>query len=437
MTDSENHYEVVMPKLGLTMTEATIVEWHKTEGEHIEKDEVLFTLETEKTSLDIEAPVSGAVHILYPQGETVPVQSVIATIEGDISQLLRERAPVAEANSSLQEIRATPKARKAARKLGVSLVGLSGSGPRDMVVVADVEAALDAQAEVRATPVARRVAEHMGVDLTQVAGTGSRGMITRADVEQSAGKATDARESTAIKDVSPPMVEEAQPLTGLRAIIAERMSTGWQERPQVTVNTEVDATNLVSARQQLNAELAAFNGGEKVSYNAFILKAVARALQELPYLNVQLTEDGLVHMPNINVGLAVDTDRGLLVPVVRDADKKDLLTVNQVLLELAQRAVAGQCLPDELSGGTFTVTNLGMYDVDDFTPIINPPESAILGVGRITPKPVVWEGQITIRPRMTLSLSFDHRLIDGAPAARFLQRVKQLIERPIVLVSRN
>jgi pyruvate dehydrogenase E2 component (dihydrolipoamide acetyltransferase) len=220
----------------------------------------------------------------------------------------------------------------------------------------------------------------------------------------------------------------AQPLSGLRAVIAERLSASWRERPHVTLTTEADATNLVSARQQLTEEL-----GRKVAYDALLVALVARALREQPGINARLTERGIEQVAEINIGVAVDTERGLLVPVVHDVAGRDLLQIQQALAELVERALAGRSLPDDLSGGTFTITNLGMFEVDAFTPIINPPESAILGVGRIIAKPVAVDRQVVVRDRMTLSLSFDHRLIDGAPAARFLQRVKQLVERPFAL----
>jgi pyruvate dehydrogenase E2 component (dihydrolipoamide acetyltransferase) len=217
----------------------------------------------------------------------------------------------------------------------------------------------------------------------------------------------------------------------LRGIIAERLSQSWRERPQVTLTTDADATNLVAARQQLNAELA--STGEKISYNALLIKLVAQALHEQPNINVQLTASGLQTMSEINIGLAVDTERGLLVPVVRDPLQKSLRQINADMLALAERAVKGRSHPDDLSGGTFSVTNLGAYEIDAFTPLVNPPECAILGVGRIVSKPVGLNGQIVLRDMLALSLSFDHRLVDGAPAAKFLQRVKQLIERPFTL----
>jgi pyruvate dehydrogenase E2 component (dihydrolipoamide acetyltransferase) len=231
-----------------------------------------------------------------------------------------------------------------------------------------------------------------------------------------------------LPEPAPPVDGGLQALTGLRAVIAERLSASWRERPHVTLTTEADATNLASARLQLTQEL-----GQKVAYDALLVALVARALREQPFMNVRLTEQGIEQLSQINVGVAVDTERGLLVPVVRDAATKNLIQVQQMLAELVERALAGRSLPDDLSGGTFTITNLGMFDIDAFTPIINPPESAILGVGRIAAKPVAIDRQVVVRDMMTLGLSFDHRLIDGAPAARFLQRVKQLVERPFVL----
>jgi pyruvate dehydrogenase E2 component (dihydrolipoamide acetyltransferase) len=298
-----------------------------------------------------------------------------------------------------------------------------------MVVAADVEQAAgleqaaEARTEIKVSPVARKVAGKESLDLATVTGTGPGGRIMRQDVERALAGEPLAHSAQGLP--TPPGI---RPLTGLRAVIAERLSASWRERPHVTLTTEVDATNLVSARRQAMSEL-----GQKVSYDALLVALVARALREHPDLNVRLAEAGLETVPDIHVGVAVDTDRGLLVPVVRDAGKKDLGQILVALSGLLERARTGRSLPDDLTGGTFTITNLGMFEIDAFTPIINPPESAILGVGRILSKPVGLEGQIVLRDMMTLSLSFDHRLVDGAPAARFLQRVKQLIERPFAL----
>jgi pyruvate dehydrogenase E2 component (dihydrolipoamide acetyltransferase) len=423
---NENRYEVVMPKLGLIMTEAQLTEWHKQDGEWIAKGEPLFSLESDKSEIEIESPANGRLQILIPAGETVPVMTPVA-------YLLRENAaataPTAAAPKPQSQsiVRATPKARIAARKLGIDLAALSGSGPRGMIVTADLPNTdlpqLAPQSTVQATPVAKKMAAELGLDLQTIKGTGENGRITRDDVTRTAA-ALIAR--PAATQPTPSL-----PLTGLRGVIAERLSAGWRERPQVTLTTEIDATNLVSARQQLMAEM-----GQKVSYNAFFMAAAARALHEQPHVNACLTEAGLVHLPDINVGIAVDTERGLLVPVVRNAAAKSITELSTEIDELAQRALSGQSLPDELTGGTFTITNLGAFGIDAFTPIINPPETAVLGIGRIVKRPFAVGQQVEVRDTVVLSLSFDHRLLDGGPAAHFLQRIGQLVERPFALTAR-
>jgi pyruvate dehydrogenase E2 component (dihydrolipoamide acetyltransferase) len=235
-------------------------------------------------------------------------------------------------------------------------------------------------------------------------------------------------------------------MTGLRRIIAQRMAASDAETARVTLVTEADATTFVEVRAQLKADVAE-NWGFAPGYNDLLGLIVARALGEFPYMNARLGEEGtdgaIERLPYVNLGMAVDTERGLLVPVIRDADQKGLRAFGAEFRELVERARVGRSRPDDLSGGTFTITNLGMYDVDAFTPIINLPEAAILGVGRIQPKMVVLgsepgeddEWQTAVRQMWTLSLTFDHRLVDGAPAARFLQRIKQLVENPYLLLS--
>lgn len=387
---ADDAYTVVMPKLGLIMTEALLVEWRKQEGEWIEKGEVLFAMESDKSTLEIEAPASGYVHILVTAGEVVPVQTPICLI----SNQLQSSKPVVEQPPKMQEVYSDVKMFKQPDAISVS----------------------DVARRVAASPKARALARRLNLDLTKISASGPKGMIVTDDVENVS------------KQKAAP--SEMLPLSGLRAVIAERLSASWREKPQVTLVTEIDATDLVSARSQIQLET-----GKKLSYNAFFMAAVARALYEHPYVNVRLEKGGLCQMEAIHIGIAVDTPRGLMVPVVRDVDRKSLLEIDDELKRLAANALEGRSTPDELSGGTFTITNLGQFGVDAFTPIINPPEAAILGVGRISPRPFVVNGQLAVRETITLSLSFDHRLLDGAPAARFLQRISQLLERPVLLYS--
>lgn len=431
MSELTSTFEVVMPRLGLTMTEARIVEWLKAEGAWVEKGENLFILESEKATLEIESPASGKVHILVPVDRVVPILTPIAVVEGSREAALhpaeklelpstlprrKESATPAVMRPSAAgagQVRATPRARTLARQKGIPLEDLVGSGPRGMAVAADVLAWNPTKAAARVSPVAQKIAAEKGIDLAAVRGSGPHGQVMRSDLEKAAVGPSRGEPSP-----------DLSALTGLRGVIARRLSASWSERPQVTLTTEADATALVAMRTQIQAEW-----NLKVSYNAFILKLVAKALRDHPNLNVRLGPQGIQVLPDINIGLAVDTERGLLVPVLFNADQKPLLKIHEELQGLIQRATEGKCLPDELTGGTFTITNLGMYDIDAFTPIINPPECAILGVGRIASKPVGLEGQIVLRERMALSLSFDHRLVDGGPAAQFLQRVKGMIEQ--------
>ncbi|MFQ5813042.1 MAG: dihydrolipoamide acetyltransferase family protein [Anaerolineae bacterium] len=401
--------EVILPKLGQTMEEGTIVEWLKQEGEPVQRGEVLFMVETDKATLEVEATARGFLRkILVPVGETVSVLTVVALItktpDEDISayeprfQVPGSRFQVAEAaepatlKPETSRVIASPRARRAARERGVDLAQVTGSGPNGRIVERDVVAYLERWP--KATP-----------------------------------------EAPFAPPGEVPSVESV-PLTRLRRIIAERMATSARETARVTLVTEADATAFVEAREQLKADVAE-EWGFAPGYNDLLGIIVARALREFPHMNARLSADGqaIERLSAVNLGMAVDTERGLLVPVIQDADRKGLRAFGVEFRTLAERARAGKSLPDDLAGGTFTITNLGMHEVDAFTPIINLPEAAILGVGRIQPQPVVCEGEIVVRQMWMLSLTFDHRVVDGAPAARFLQRIKQLVENPYLLLG--
>lgn len=450
--------EIVMPKVGLTMTEGTLAEWHKREGEQVNKGEPLFTFETEKSSLEYESPEAGVLgKILVQVGQTVPCFTPVAVLGDGVAPtaatqqvaMNRQIAPLddtpptnlqtpPQGRSSISNLKqpASPRSKLRAKEMGIDLAQVKGSGPdgaiRERDVLQRVSAPLQAPA-IKATPLAAKLAGELGVDLGQMQGTGPEGKITRDDVERAARERLQSPASNVMRETSSVMrdapVAKPQSLSPIRRVTAQRMAANAKTAPHVTLFTEADATELASARNQLNAEMP-----EKISYNTLLIAICAKALKEQPAVNASWQDDDIVVHAQINIGLAVDTPRGLLVPVIRDAGGKPISQLHRDVADAVARAGEGKSKPDELSGGTFTITNLGMFEIDGFTPIINLPEAAILGVGRIAPKPVAKGEQVVVRQMLTLSLSFDHRVVDGAPAGRFLQRIKQLIERPFALM---
>ena len=262
----------------------------------------------------------------------------------------------------------------------------------------------------------------MGIDTVKIVPKGER--ITKEDVEAAYKARQDAAGTPSAGELAVEELANVKPLTGTRRTIAERMNLSARTVARVGLTLEADATELVAWRERLK------RGGNDVGYNELLAKIVAHALQEFPYMNTQLVEDGIREMREVNIGIATETERGLLAPVIRNVDNKSVLEIHSEFRDLVERARSGKSTVDDLSGGTFTITNLGMYEVEEFFPIINYPECAILGIGAIVKKPVVVDDKIEIRPRITITLAFDHRLVDGAPAARFLQRVKHLIKDP-------
>ena len=315
---------------------------------------------------------------------------------------------------------------------------VTASGPGGRILEADVQRYIDLRAPVpteaettrlKASPLARRLAKEHGVDLSLIAGSGPDGRIVRDDVLHAVSTAPE------IPAVEAPALQQAGEviaMDGIRGIIAERMTLSLQTNASVTLHTEVDATAFVALREMLNDKLQAKE--VKLTYTDLLVKVVASALLEHPRLNATLTDEGIRLLSDINIGVAVALADGLVVPVVRNADKERLSEISEQVKNFAERARSNQLAPGELQGGTFTITNLGNFGIDAFTPIINPPESAILGVGRILKKPVVHEDEIVVRSMLTLSLTFDHRVVDGAPAAQFLQTVSDCIQDPYLLL---
>ena len=482
--------EIVLPRLGWTMEEGTFVEWLKKDGDEVKPGDLIYVVESDKTTAEVEnfdtgilrivpnGPAAGAripvgfllAYVAKP-GEVLPFEGGAGT--GAVPEPVERAAPVPapalrQAQGPAQEPAASsngtaptgktptisPRARKVAGQLGVDWSGLKGSGSTGRIVERDVRAAAAAAAaaiaaapKVNATPVAMRAAADLGVDLAALAATMPGKRIERADVERYASeKRAPAGKAPVPELVEGPALRQAQgpapvaaaasrkPMSSTRKLIAERMTTTLRTVAPVTLTTEVDATELVKLRESLKAD-AANSGGEVPSYNDLLAKIAATALAAHPQINARIEGDEIVTEASAHIGIAVDTDRGLLVVVVRDAQDKTVRQIAQASKELIARAKDGKATMNDLRGSTFSITNLGVYDIDAFTPIINAPECAILGVGRIVAKPVIIKDKVKARKMLALSLTFDHRLVDGAPAARFLQRIKQLIETPYLWLA--
>jgi len=446
--EAELATQVILPLLGQTMEEGTITKWLKKEGEPVERGEPLVEVMTDKANMEVESPTSGILRkILAPEDAVVPVKAPIAIIgsadepidglvgmiqpgaaavEGGAPSLPAEEPPTRPAPASAGgRVFATPRARKVAAERGIDITLLAGggSGPGGRIVEEDVLAfATRAGARSRATPLATKVAEDIGLDLARVTGTGPGGKVRRDDVLQAAAPKAE-REP----------IGRIIPFSGLRRAIAQNVALSVRTAPHVTLVSEVDMASCTEMRERLMDDHQK-RYGVRLGLTALIVRAAALAILDNPIVNTSLIEDAIVIHDEINVGIAVAFDDGLVVPVIRNADRKLPHEIGKEIRALAAKARAGNLQADEMKGGTFTVTSLGSYGVDVFNPIINPPESAILGVCRIVERPVVVGGTVQPRPMMNLCLSFDHRVMDGTPAARYLARVKELLESPHMLV---
>lgn len=415
-----------MPQLGLTMTEGKITRWLKQEGDSVEADEALLEIETDKINAEVEAPASGRLtHVQAQAGDSVKVIGLLAIIaapedtDADLAAAVEAANAAAERGTAASQAVATaqpprrPPPRARPQRPGRPAPPAAAGG------------------RVMASPVARRLARELEVDLSTVTGTGPRGRIVESDVRAAAeasAAAPAAPAAPAPAEATGLTTKQVIPVSGIRQVIGERMSTSLRDMAQLTIFTEADATALRDRRASL-AQEAADADSPRPTYNDLIVWHLARTLADHPLLNASMVGEKIHCWEEINIGVAVALDSGLIVPVVRAANTKSLTDLAGETADLADRARTNRLSPDELLGGTFTITNLGTLDVDGFTPIINPPQSAILGVGRIVPRPVVAAGEIAVRYMVTLSLSFDHRIVDGAPAAQFLQALKQAIEQ--------
>ncbi len=449
--------ELRMLQMDQTMTKGKIGKWLVKEGDTVTEGQPLLEIETDKVVHEQESPADGVIaQILPEEGSDVPVNALLAVIAAPGEEVERVEADVIDVPPQTDQsekttakpsittktqpsstipsnIKVSPTAKELAEKLNIDLTQVKASGPGGRILESDINRFIETRGEtstgterLKASPLARRLAKEFGLDITTIDGSGPEGRIVRDDVLQVA----DEIPAQVLR--TEPAASEVIELSGIRKIIAERMSMSVQTNASVTLHTEVDATNLVVLRGQLNEIVQ--EQEINITYTDLIIKIVATALREHPNINATLTDEGIHLLANINIGVAVALEDGLVVPVVRNVDKIGLGEISVQVKSLAEKARNNQLTPGELQDGTFTLTNLGNYGVDAFTPIINPPESAILGVGRILKKPIVHNDEIVIRHMLTLSLTFDHRIIDGAPAAQFLQTVSQYIQNPYLLL---
>jgi len=418
---------VYMEALSPTMEEGRVVKWHKHEGDPVKTGETLAEVETDKAVMDLIARADGVLRqVAVAEGQTVPVGNVVATI-----------AAPGEATGATPAPASRPGAAPAV-----------GSGERGAVPVAAPVTPPDAT-RVKASPLAKRIAKEAGVDLKLVTGTGPGGRVTKRDLE-TAGRV----EQGEVRSVAPqPAVQRSEPLpaprspevvrggaayedvplTQIRKTIARRLVTSLGPVPHFFLTTEVDMERAAEARDALNRQLGEAEQG-KVSFNDIIIKATALTLTKHRACNAWFQDDHIRYWNEVHIGMAVAVEDGLITPVIRHADAKSLAALGREARELADKARSRRLQPDEYTGSTFSISNLGMFDIDQFTAVINPPEAAILAVGTIAPKPVVVDGQMVPRRRLRLTLSCDHRVIDGATGAAFLRTLKQMLENPLAML---
>ena len=420
---------VIMPKLGFDMAEGTLVRWVIAEGDALEKGAVLAEIETDKATVEVESGYSGVVkRHLVEQGAIVPVNTPIAVIGGadeeiDYAKLVGEIALESQvAAPGKEKVAVPPEAAVETRPTRIE---------EQAVEMPPVEEGKLPEG-VRASPLARRLAEERGVDLRKVKGSGPRGRIVQADIEayQETRPAVEVRVPVAVGEPRP---DRRIPLSRLRSAIGRRMTQAKQQAPHFYVTREYDMLAMMDLRARMNALLPE---DEKTSVNDFVIKAVALTLREFPNLNAALDEQKgeVVQFGHINIGVAVAVVNGLLTVVCRDTDQKQIHQISVEVRAMVQRAREGKVRQDDIEGSTFSVSNLGMYGIEHFIAIVNPPEAAILAIGSVMDVPVVENGEIKAGKRMKATISVDHRVSDGAEAARFLQALAKYMEQPLRLM---
>jgi len=439
--------EIFMPKLSSTMEVGTLLQWFKEEGESVDIGEPLFEIMTDKINIEVEAYDRGILLKKYFQpDDQIPVNQVIGYI-GEPGEKVPDEPPALSEESNEQsvekteqsetnedavevksnengKVRATPAARRLAKEAQVDLRNIVGSGPKGRIHLKDVKQYLETEkAQPKASPLARKIAEHENIDLKALQGSGAGGKVMKQDVINAIQASSQKAQQSEVR----------KKLSGLRKVVADRMVQSAFTAPHVTLASDIDMTKAIEMRTAL-LPVVEKQTGFRLTYTDIIIKAVGTALSRFPEVNVHLEHDEIIYKNEVNVGVAVAVKDGLMVPVIKQVEQKGLAAICAEAKDLSKRAREQKLRPDELKGSTFTISNLGMYPIDVFTPIINQPEIAILGVGRTQEKTVVVNGEIVIRPMMTASLSFDHRVIDGAPAAEFLAEVKRILENPYEMI---
>lgn len=434
--------EVVLPMLGITVERGKIVEWLKKEGDSVKKGEVIFVVEVEKATTEVESPATGILaKILIPEGVEVPVLTVVGIITEpgeefsaesvsteephvpvDVSAMVIPKEIQAATDLQAERVRAFPAARRMAKDHGLKLRDISGSGPEGLILLKDVKemiAGMPRPSEVKTSTLARRLAEKEGVPLEHLKGTGVRDRIMRRDVQAYMEKVATAG----------PGLGEIIPMSRVRKVIAKRMSESAFAAPHIYFFTDVSLDPLLDFRKIVSPDLEK-HFDLRISINDFIVKAVALNILDFPMLNAQIRGEDIRIMPEVNVGLAVAMSEGLVVPTIKQADRSGLVEIARQRIDLVQRARQGKLTLDEMERGTFTVSSLAQYEITHFTAILNPPQSGILSIGKTDQKLMMEDGQVTVKRVAQMGLSVDHRIIDGAMAADFLQNLKWKLERP-------
>jgi pyruvate dehydrogenase E2 component (dihydrolipoamide acetyltransferase) len=455
-------FEYKMPELGEGLHEGEIVKWHVKPGDTIQEDDILMEVQNDKAVVEVPSPVAGKIEDLKVKEGTVAVVGdilAILEVEGEASEEAEDNAPKEDKSDKKEAPQQQDKDKsgekseeKSEEKSAPSDEAEPQKATEARQTAADTAAVDEDTSKVLATPSVRKYARDKGVSLVKLSGTGKNGRITREDVDShasgggkaeeakeadpsTADKSTDAKEATPSKKVpAGDREEERVPMKGIRKAIANAMVKSVYTAPHVTIMDEVDVTKLVELRQ--NAKLLAEKKGVKLTYLPFIVKALVAATREFPVLNTSIDDEKneIVYKKYHNVGIATDTDNGLIVPVIADADRKNIWKIASEIKDLATRGREGKLAPHEMKGSTISITNIGSAGGMFFTPVINWPEVAILGTGRISEKPVVRNGEIVVGQVMALSLSFDHRIIDGATAQYAMNYIKQLLEDPQMLI---